>query len=224
MKKKNLIIIIVSLILIIGFNTLVLLAEKKMIEKPNYTFGTTTTPLVSEELVGEDIPELVEDKSEKDYLIYNIKGDFYYRPSPQFHIDLINIINEIKDYNIIKEEGSYLMQPYNESSSMLSMIYCIGRIETNLTFSFQFKDSKLNKLIVSGVKKNNLNKVIKINEDKLKELVENFNVEEFLISKNINRKEEPPLKEIFLYDYNTQELTYEYVREIGKERIYKKIN
>lgn len=222
-KKKNLIIIGLCVILIVGFNGIIFLTNLQIGEKINEGTSTTTKENI-EEYVGQDLPELVLDQNEKAYLTYNIKGDFYYKPSNQFHIDLINIINEIKDYNIIKEEGSYLAPFYNETFETLSIIYCIGRIETNLNFQFQFKDNKLDKLIVSGVKRNNLNKVEKTNEEKLIELVDNFNVDDFLASKNIDRKKEPALKEIFSYDYNTQELIYDYVREIGKDKIFKKIN
>ena len=219
MKKKKVILIALFVILVLGITltTIVVLPKNKKVDTPS----DKTSEKVDE--VQQDLPELIENKSEKSYLTFDLKGDYYYKESYQSTVDLISLVyNANKKFDFDKTD-IYLSTVFNKEKNYLIETYSIGNIKTNLNYRFTIKDDKLSKLEVIGVKKKNLKRVNKTDEEKLKKLADNFNIEEFLKSKNIDREKNPPLEE-FYYDYNTQELIYEYGRLVGEERIYKKIN
>lgn len=220
MKKKNVILIALFVILVLGITltTIVVLPKNKKDDTPS----DKTSEKADE--AQQDLPELIENKSEKSYLTFDLKGDYYYKESYQSTVDLISLVYSANKKFDFDKTDIYLSTVFNKEKNYIIETYSIGNIKTNLNYRFTIKDDKLSKLEVIGVKKKNLKRVNKTDEEKLKKLADNFNIEEFLKSKNIDREKNPPLEEEFYYDYNTQELIYEYGRLVGEERIYKRIN
>ncbi len=220
MQKKKVILIALLIIIILGLSLtgVIFLSKNKKEEPPS----DKTTEKVDE--VQQQLPELIENKSDKNYLTFDLKGDYYYKNSQQGTIDLISLIYNANNKFNFNKTDIYLSPEYNEEKGYIIYNYSIGNIKTNLNYRFTIKDEKLSKLEIIGVKKANLKRVNKTDEEKLKTITKNFDIEDFLKSKNINREKNPPLEEVFYYDYNTKELTYEYGRLVGAERIFKKLN
>lgn len=219
MKK---IIIPIIVVLLIAIILIIVLIPPKNNNEEDKKEETTTTE------VAQDLPEIVENKQEKTYMTYDIKGDFYYRNTYQGFTDITNLIILIDEkIGCSKQAFSYGREEnMNGSSGMVFYAYDINGIKTNKTFILYIEDNKIYKVVIGGIKKSNLNRIQKIDEQKLIDIKNSFDIDAYLKENNIDRNNPPDdyISDGFNYDYNTNTLTYDYLRKLGSKSLSKKLN
>lgn len=118
MKKKKVILIALFVILVLGITltTIVVLPKNKKVDTPSYK----TSEKIDE--AQQDLPELIENKSEKSYLTFDLKGDYYYKESYQSTVDLISLVYSANKKFDFDKTDIYLLYLTKKKIILLKLI------------------------------------------------------------------------------------------------------
>lgn len=225
MKKNKIIIIVGLFILVIGLVFLGLYfsnKDAKTDEVKKYEVTEDEFGVLLKVLDTFDIPKFKSPLIEQEKL-NNVKKDL----SMQY------ILNILKDYDTSFKEDDYTLS-FNGASvngNILLTYYIDNKIETSKTYNVFSENNKVSYIMISGIKKENIDNIKNTNTKELLELVANFKGKDkeekiykkrksmFITDKvlkddntldisNMKSKVEK-VEEKYFYDYDTQKLLYQ---------------